>query len=348
VTRRRLASAVLAAIGLAALPAAAGTYPDVEIYTVNPRGRITNLTRNPALDTSPSPSPDGTRIAFVSSRDGEPDVYVKPATGGTPTRLTTSPFDDQIVAWNGAGKTTIAWSPDSKRIAFDVQNASFPPTCQKNCVTWSVYLVNVDGTGLHSIATEARAPAWSRNGRLLAYEDLVTPYGEALGIAIDSVNGSRVRLRAFNADSSVGPTWSPRRDELAFQANGSVYTVRADGAGRHRLVRGSNPAWSPDGQSIAFARGGTVFRMSRSGSALRRIASGWRSVRLPAWSPGARAVAFFATPSHGSSQIAVAPAAGGRPQRLAPAVGFDGGLAWLGRTGLLLFTRCVSSAACPS
>ena len=125
---------------------------------MNARGRVTNLTSNPALDTSPSPSPDGTRIAFVSSRDGQPDVYVMPAAGGRATRLTTSPFDDENVAWNDAGTTSIAWSPDSKRLAFDVQNATFPPTCQTNCVSWSVYLINADGTGLHSIATEARAP----------------------------------------------------------------------------------------------------------------------------------------------------------------------------------------------
>ena len=80
------------------------------------------------------------------------------ASGGAPVRLTTSPFEDQTVAWNDAGKTSIAWSPDGKRIAFDVQNATFPPTCQTNCVTWSVYIVNADGTGLHSIAIEARAP----------------------------------------------------------------------------------------------------------------------------------------------------------------------------------------------
>ena len=141
------------------------------------------------------------------------------ASGGAPMRLTTSPFEDQTVAWNDAGKTSIAWSPDGKRIAFDVQNATFPPTCQTNCVTWSVYLVNADGTGLHSIATEARAPSWSRDGRVLAYEDLVTPYGESLGITLDFINGTRIRVRRVQRRLVVGPRWSPRRDELVFQAN---------------------------------------------------------------------------------------------------------------------------------
>ena len=239
------ALAIVTVCATAVAGASAETYPNFDVYRVDARGHLTDLTSNPALDTSPSPSPDGSRIAFVSSRSGSPEIYAMSASGGAPVRLTTSPFEDQTVAWNDAGKTSIAWSPDGKRIAFDVQNATFPPTCQTNCVTWSVYIVNADGTGLHSIATEARAPSWSRDGRVLAYEDLVTPYGESLGIKLDFINGTRIRIRAFNADSSFGPRWSPRRDELVFQANGSVYTVRRDGSGRHRLTRGLNPRSCP-------------------------------------------------------------------------------------------------------
>jgi Tol biopolymer transport system component len=346
--RIRLALAAVA-VGATALPAAsAATYPDLDVFTVDARGHVRSLTTNPALETSPSPSPDGTRIAFVSSQGNKPEVYVMPATGGTATRLTTSPFEDNAVAWNDAGRTSISWSPDGKRLAFDVQNATYPSTCEKNCVVWSVYIVGADGTGLHSIATEARSPAWSRDGRLLAYEDGVTPDGEATGVAVDRLNGTRVRIHAFNADSSVGPAWSPRRDELAFQAGGRVYTVRADGAGLRRLARGTTPAWSPDGGSIAFARGGALLRMSRTGTAVRRLASGWATVGYPAWSPGGRAIAFFARTRVGSGapQIAVVPATAGRPQRLAPVPGYDAGPAWLGRTGSLVFAGCGTPPKC--
>ena len=346
--RIRLALAAVA-VSATALPAAsAATYPDIDVFTVDARGHVRNLTTNPALETSPTPSPDGTRIAFVSSRGGKPEVYVMRATGGTAKQLTTSPFDDQVVAWNDAGKTSIAWSPDGKRLAFDVQNATYPPTCQKDCVVWSVYILNADGTGLHSIATEARSPAWSRDGRMLAYEDTVTPDGTAIRIAVDRLNGSRVLVAALNYDSSVGPSWSPRRDELVYQANHYLFTVRAEGTERHRLGRGETPAWSPDGASIAFARGGSLFRMSRTGTMVRRLASGWATVGYPAWSPGGRAIAFFARTRVGSGapQIAVAPVTAGRPRRLAPAAGYDAGPAWLGRTGSLVFAGCGAPPKC--
>jgi len=338
-----VACAVLAACAVALPAASAETYPNIEIYSVTARGRVANLSSSPALDTAPSPSPDGKRIAFVSSRDGQPDIYVMSSAGGAATRLTTSPFDDEIVAWNDAGTTSIAWSPDSKRLAFDVQNATFEPTCMKNCVSWSVYLINADGTGLHSIATEARAPAWSRDGRRLAYEDLITPFGEALGVAIDRINGTRVRFRTFNADSSVGPTWSPRRDELAFQANNAVYTVRADGTGRHRLALGATPSWSPDGAALAFTHNGVLLRVPRAGGTPRRLARGPR-LGSPAWSPGGHSIAVVVA-GH-PQKIGVVPATGGPQRGLVAAPGYEGGLAWLGRTGSLLFTRC--SSGCPS
>jgi TolB protein len=321
-----LALAVVA-VGVTALPAAAKDYPNVEIYRVVPGVSARNLTMNPALDTAPSPSPDGRRIAFVSTRDGQPDVYVISAAGGSVKRLTTSPFEGQIVAWNDAGATRIAWSPDGNRIAFDVQNATYAPDCEHNCVTWSVYVAKSDGSGAHVVATQARSPSWSRDGRLLAYEQDVTPFGESDGVAISKADGAVVRrLPGFNPDASVAPAWSPKRNELAFQSNGAVYTVRADGGGRHRLARGSNAAWSSDGSRLAFVRDGRIYRMTRTGTFFRAIGT-TRHASFPVWSPDDSRIAFFA-----GGRVYVAPAAGGpaRPVTTAPAgAGLDGASAWL-------------------
>jgi tricorn protease len=53
-------------------------------------------------------SPDGTQIAFTGHYDGNTDVYVMPADGGTPKRLTWHPDQDGAVGW----------TPDGKRILF--------------------------------------------------------------------------------------------------------------------------------------------------------------------------------------------------------------------------------------
>jgi dipeptidyl aminopeptidase/acylaminoacyl peptidase len=77
---------------------------------MNPDGTgKTRLTNNPAFDFDPSWSPDGTKIAFTSDRDGNQEIYVINAADGTnPRRLTNNPAFD----------TSPSWSPDGTKIAF--------------------------------------------------------------------------------------------------------------------------------------------------------------------------------------------------------------------------------------
>ena len=61
----------------------------------------TNLTNNLAADGGPQGwSPDGSRIAFTSARDGNFEIYVMDADGSNPTRLTNSPATDWILMAN--------------------------------------------------------------------------------------------------------------------------------------------------------------------------------------------------------------------------------------------------------
>lgn len=59
------------------------------------------LTDHPEFDGRPTWSPDGSRIAFCSHRDGRYQVYVVPADGGAvPVNLTDSESDDCYPAWS--------------------------------------------------------------------------------------------------------------------------------------------------------------------------------------------------------------------------------------------------------
>jgi len=291
---------VLAAYTVALPAAAADTYPNFDIYRTQEPFGIKTLAKSAGLDTSPSPSPDGRRIAFVSSRRGAPDVYVMNANGTNPKRVTTSPFDNESVAWNDAGKTKIAWAPNGRRIAFDVQNASASPDCAKDCVVWSVYVANANGSGLRQLATQARSPAWSHDSRLIAFESDVTPFGESESVRIVRTDGASVATVAgFNTDPSVAPAWSPRRQELLYQANHAIYVLRSKAAAGHRLTPGSNPTWSPSGGAFAFIRRGVVFRMARAGGSLKRLSPLNRGAYLPVWSPDGREIAYLEGPKTG-------------------------------------------------
>lgn len=79
-------------------------------------GQALQLTSNAAYDSYPTWSPDGTRIAFGSDREGSMDVYVMSARGGEPTRLTTASGKETPVAWL-----------DNERVLF---SAAVMPTAQ--------------------------------------------------------------------------------------------------------------------------------------------------------------------------------------------------------------------------
>ena len=57
---------------------------------------ITRLTNHPELDSNPAWSPDGRRLAFHSSRDGNWEIYVMNADGSGITRLTNHPELDLV------------------------------------------------------------------------------------------------------------------------------------------------------------------------------------------------------------------------------------------------------------
>src|SRR5262245_35213557 len=80
-----------------------------DIWIANEDGtNVVHLTDNRARDVFPRFSPDGKSIAFSSNRYGNNDVFVVPATGGTPKRLTFHSGNDEVVSW----------TRDSQRIVF--------------------------------------------------------------------------------------------------------------------------------------------------------------------------------------------------------------------------------------
>jgi tricorn protease len=80
-----------------------------DLWTVSKDGgEARQLTTGTGAESDPFFSPDGTLIAFTGEYDGNTDVYLLPADGGVPKRLTYHPAQDQV----------IGWTPDGKRIVF--------------------------------------------------------------------------------------------------------------------------------------------------------------------------------------------------------------------------------------
>src|SRR5260221_8611974 len=122
-----------------------------DIYTLDLRTRqATRLTDNPAIDTSPCYSPDGTQIVFNSDRGGSQQLYVMRADGSDVKRIS---FD------SGARYGTPVWSPRGDLVAFTkIEGGQF-----------YIGVMRPDGPG-HRLLTQAfpvQSPPFAPNRRVL-------------------------------------------------------------------------------------------------------------------------------------------------------------------------------------
>ena len=196
----------------------------------------------------PALSPDCTKIAFVSGRDGDPEIYVIGVDGQNLTQLT----------HNGVSDSWPDWSPDGSKIVF-ASDRDGPS---------HVYVMDSDGQNAIPLTNSALGdyePAWSPNGTQIAFvsqrdRDVVGVGGEE--IFVMQANGENP-TRLTDDDLNVLPTWSPNGAKIAFQSfrdNAvAIWLMDVDGQNQTRLTYNTGiassvePAWSPDGTRIAFA-----------------------------------------------------------------------------------------------
>ncbi|MGI8602594.1 MAG: carboxypeptidase regulatory-like domain-containing protein [Verrucomicrobiales bacterium] len=241
-----------------------GTNINVEIYAADSAGtNQTRLTNNLATDLGPSWSPDGTKLAFISNRDGNFEVYVMNSDGSSPTRLTDAPGRDGDPAW----------SPDGRKIAFasDREGSS------------AIYVMNAEGGAATRVTSDSQddsGPTWSPSGGKLAFESRRDGDSEIYAIEAD---GTSLMKLTDNEARDQHPSWSPDGARIVFTSNQDgneeIYLIDANGGNQLRLTDNSardlQPAWSPDGMRIVFdsERDGQrdIYTMSSDGGNIIRV-----------------------------------------------------------------------------
>ena len=202
------------------------------------------VTRGPSDNHSPRLSPDGELIAFVSDRDGNPDVYVMDRVGENIRKIS-----HEVGAVSHP-----RWSPDGDRLAFLAR------TEDGNS---QIYISNVEEPEAQRLTVGGYvegAPVWSPDAQWIAFT-LTDEEGSGLGIYLRNPGG--VNQITLTDGPDFSPTWSPDGDRMAFQSsrNGNddifVIDITEDFTGQPRRVTTNSapdysPSWSPDGDHIAF------------------------------------------------------------------------------------------------
>jgi Tol biopolymer transport system component len=219
------------------------------------------------------------RVAFLSNRTGNFDIYITTLAPGFPTVNLTNHL---------AGDDEFCWSPTGNQLAF-LSNRSG---------AWELWIINADGTGatqLTSTGGTKADPAWSPVGNKIAFvhnSDICV---------YDFTTNTTQNLTAGNG-TNVMPCWSPSGNQIVFASdraagNWDIWVMNADGANPTQLTNNIQvelrPVWSPNGQKIAFERGSDVWVMDANGASPLNLTNGVGAFNgLPTWSPNSQSIAF--------------------------------------------------------
>ncbi|MYB76020.1 MAG: hypothetical protein F4X83_02770, partial [Chloroflexi bacterium] len=269
-------------------------YGNAEIMTAALDGTdVQRLTHDDALDTNPTWSPDGSKIAFITGNYWEAQLAVMDADGSNEWLLAPS----VILEGHPSGQSPV-WSPDGSWIAFVSREGDY-----NEGYRYVLYTVRPDGSELTEIGELAGSLAWSwspkesRIAFLGADDDMETHDNYRGFLYTISPDGSDF---SFLAEAEGIPAWSPDGAWLAFSQSDSegpaTYIVRADGRDLRQVVQGHGwpILWAADGSELYLE--GMAYAVGPDGRELRQLFPG--GVRdLSSWSPDGSQLAGLLDPS---------------------------------------------------
>ena len=250
------------------------------------------------LAASQSAGATHSKIAFVSTRDGNSEIYVMDADGSNQTRLTNNPGRD--------GAPT--WSPDGTRIAF-------ASTRDGNS---DIYIMNADGSGVTRLTTDPAddgGPSWSPDGSMIAFDSDRSGSSQVWRTNVEAGNWG-YNLTQLTEDHPLGRVnnflaWSPDGRWIAFEADRDrddpeIYLASAvDGSYQQRLTftraLDEVPNWTPDSKQIVYStdvdgepQNGNyeIYIMNVDGSEKRRLTNAPGQDSNPTVSPDGKRIVF--------------------------------------------------------
>ncbi len=243
-------------------------------------GHMTHLTKNKWLDFNPAISNDGSKLAFVSDRDGNREIYALDLI-----------WMDGYTQWEGRNLTNITqtaghdwtpkFSPTNEKIVFTTY---FPATDN-----YDVFIMNADGSDKQNLTNSPyyeKHPQFSPDGSFIIFQ--AWQKGKMEIFFSNLLDGNIINLTRNTASHDIipqGNAFSPDEQEIVFTSerdgNRNIYIMNTDGTNQIQLTDHSaadyEPVYSPDGLSIIFTseRDGNkeIYIMNNNGLNLKNLSN---------------------------------------------------------------------------
>jgi len=243
-------------------------------------GHMTHLTKNKWLDFNPAISNDGSKLAFVSDRDGNREIYALDLI-----------WMDGYTQWEGRNLTNITqtaghdwtpkFSPTNEKIVFTTY---FPATDN-----YDVFIMNADGSDKQNLTNSPyyeKHPQFSPDGSFIIFQ--AWQKGKMEIFFSNLLDGNIINLTKNTASHDIipqGNAFSPDEQEIVFTSerdgNRNIYIMNTDGTNQIQLTDHSaadyEPVYSPDGLSIIFTseRDGNkeIYIMNNNGLNLKNLSN---------------------------------------------------------------------------
>lgn len=282
----------------------------------------TSYGNNKTFQTTLSHDTSDTKIAFVSNRDGNYEIYLMNSDGNNLVRLTnndsadlqpvispdgsrivfrsTRDGNDEIYLMNAVGTnvtrltnnnaidTHPAWSPNGDKIAF---------TSDRNG-NKEIYVMNDDGTNPINLTNHPddhdNDANWSPDGTKILFTSWRSGPAE---IWVMESDGSNVTQITDDGQWVSNPIWSPDGEQIVYKAQWNIYLIEPDGTNQTLLHEGEYPehtyvdSWSPDGMKLAVStdhldNNKEIYLMDSDGSNFIRLTDNSAEDGSPSWGIG--------------------------------------------------------------
>jgi len=263
---------------------------------------MTQLTKNKWIDFNPSISKDGSKLAFISDRDGNREIYTVDLV-----------WMDGYTQWQGQNLINITlssendwtpnFSPTNDKIVFSTY---FP-----NNDNYDVFIMNIDGSKKINLTNSTfyeKYPQFSPDGSFIIYQAWQKGKMEIFFSNLLDRNNINLTRNSFSNDIiSHGNAFSPEGHKIVFTSerdgNRNIYIMNSNGSDQTKLTDHPNhdyePTFSSDGLSILFTseRDGNkeIYIMNTKGENLTNLSNNPGDDWNPRFYPDNKKIIFQST-----------------------------------------------------